>query len=106
VIVIVGKQPVRPKYADQWADLVRDFTEATRAEPGNVSFDWYRSPEDPNLWVGVEVFLDAEAGKAHVESEHFATAGSQMARWCAAIPEIIHCDGTSIGWGLAGEASS
>ncbi len=106
MIVIVVKQPVRAKYADQWPELVREFTEATRAEPGNVSFDWYRSHEDPNLWVGVEVFLDAEAGKAHVESDHFAAATSQMPRWLAAVPEIIHIEGTSIGWGPAGEASS
>ena len=67
MIVIVVKQPVRAKYADEWPSLVKDFTEATRAEPGNISFDWYRSPEDPNLWVGVEVFQDEEAGKVHVE---------------------------------------
>ena len=51
------------------------------------------------------MFLDADAGKAHVESEHFAKAMSDMPRWLAAVPEIIHVDGTSIGWGLAGEAS-
>jgi quinol monooxygenase YgiN len=105
VIVIVVKQPVRTKYADQWPDLVRGFTEATRSEPGNVSFDWYRSPEDPKLWVGVEVFLDAEAGQAHVQSAHFAAAMSEMPQWLAARPEIIHCDGTSTGWGVATEGS-
>ncbi len=28
---------------------VEEFTSATRAEPGNISIDWYRSPQDPNL---------------------------------------------------------
>ena len=105
MIVIVVKQPVRAKYADQFHELVADFTNATRAEPGNISFDWYRSPEDPNLWVGVEVFVDEAAGKAHVESEHFQTAMSEMPRWLAAVPDIIHINGESAGWGPAGEAS-
>ncbi len=98
MILIVVKQPVRPKYADEWPSLVADFTAATRAEPGNISFDWYRSPEDPNLWLLVEVFRDAEAGKAHVQSDHFKAATAQMPRWLAAVPEIIHMDAPGEGW--------
>ena len=92
MIFIVVKQPVRAKYADDWPSLVDEFTTATRAEPGNISFDWYRSAEDPNLWVLIEVFRDAEAGKAHVESDHFKAASSMMPRWLAAVPEIIHVE--------------
>src|SRR5438874_1724108 len=66
MIVIVVKQPVRAKYADDWPSLVDEFTTATRAEPGNISFDWYRSAEDPNLWVLIEKVLqgvqEVEAG--------------------------------------------
>ncbi|HPB45410.1 MAG: antibiotic biosynthesis monooxygenase [Microthrixaceae bacterium] len=105
MILVVVKQPVRAKYADDWPELVREYTEATRAEPGNISFDWYRSPEDPNLWILVEVFADKAAGDAHTASEHFAKASGEMARWCAAIPEIIHMEGPGEGWSLAGEAS-
>jgi quinol monooxygenase YgiN len=47
MILIVVKHPVRPQYADTWTDLVEEFTVATRAEPGNISFDWFRSVEDP-----------------------------------------------------------
>lgn len=106
MIVIVVKQPVRAKYADEWPSLVEDFTTSTRAEPGNISFDWYRSAEDPNLWVLIEVFRDAEAGKAHVESAHFKEANSLMARWCAAVPEIIHVEVPGDGWSAVSEGSS
>jgi quinol monooxygenase YgiN len=105
MIVIVVKQPVRPKYADDWPALVEDFTEATRAEPGNISFDWYRSPEDPNLWLLVEVFRDAEAGEAHVNSAHFKEATSQFPRWLAAVPEVIHVEAPGEGWSLVSEGS-
>lgn len=104
MIVIVVKQPVRAKYADEWPSLVAEFTTATRAEPGNISFDWYRSPEDPNLWVLIEVFRDEAAGQAHVESAHFEAASALMPRWLAAVPEIIHIEGPGDGWAPVGEA--
>ena len=90
MIVVVVKQPVRAKYADDWPALVEEFTTATRAEPGNISFDWYRSAEDPNLWVLIEVFRDRESGDAHVASEHFTKAMADMPRLLAAVPELIN----------------
>ena len=106
MIVIIVKQPVRAKYADDWPSLVGEFTTATRAEPGNISFDWYRSADDPNLWVLIEVFHDAEAGQAHVESAHFKEATSMMPRWLAAAPEIIHVEVPGDGWSAVSESSS
>lgn len=98
MIFIVVKQRVRPEYADGWLDLVRPFTEATRAEPGNISFDWYRSPEDRNLWLLVEAFIDAEAGRKHVESEHFQAVTTALPKWLAEVPEIVHVETSSEGW--------
>ena len=79
MIFNVVKQPVRPKYADDWPDLVHHYTMASRAEPGCIFFEWYRSVEDPNVYVLVEAFRDAAAGAAHVESEHFKTATAATA---------------------------
>jgi hypothetical protein len=33
MILIVVKQPVRAKYADEWPPLIEEFTASTRAEP-------------------------------------------------------------------------
>ena len=107
MILIVVKNPVRAKYADDWPSLVEEFTTATRAEPGNISFEWSRSADDPNLWVLVEVFRDSAAGTAHVESAHFQAAMEQMPRWLAAVPEIIHAgDLPGDGWDRMGEIST
>ena len=78
MIFNVVKQPVRAKYADEFPALVADFTTSSWAEPGNLFFDWYRSADDPNLWVLLEEFRDAEAGEAHVASDHFKAAMSEM----------------------------
>ncbi|MCU1452047.1 MAG: antibiotic biosynthesis monooxygenase [Acidimicrobiales bacterium] len=106
MILIVVKQPVRAKYADDFGSLVADFTTASRAEPGNISFDWCRSADDPNLWVLIEVFRDAEAGEAHVQSDHFKAASEQMPRWLAAAPEIIHVEVPGDRWSAVSEGSS
>jgi quinol monooxygenase YgiN len=102
MIFIVVKQKIRRKFADDWLTLVADFTEASRAEPGNLIFEWYRSPEDPNLYLLVEAFKDAAAGEAHVESEHFKAATVQLREWLAAVPEIVHVEAEGEGWAPMG----
>jgi quinol monooxygenase YgiN len=102
MIVVIVKQPVRAKYADEWPSLVEEFTTATRAEPGNISFDWYRSAEDPNLWILIEIFRDRESGDAHVESAHFKAASEMMPRLLAAAPEIINVEVPGESWSAMG----
>ena len=98
MIVIVVKQPVRSKYVEEWSSLVEEFATATRSEPGCISFEYSRSLDNPNEIVLVEVFEDEEAGKRHVESEHFKKATQQLPKWLAAAPSIIHINGVSEGW--------
>jgi len=65
MIVIVVKQPVRAKYAARLAR--RSWMSSRRRLAPNratFSFDWYRSAEDTNLWVLIEVFRDEEAGQS------------------------------------------
>jgi quinol monooxygenase YgiN len=106
VILNVVKQPVRAKYADEFPSLVAEFVEASRAEPGCISFDWYRSADDPNLYVLIELFTDDDAGRAHVESEHFQTAMQSMPRWLAAAPQIIHVEVPGDSWSAVSEGSA
>ena len=103
MIFIAVKHPVKPEYADDWLTLVQEFTVATRNEPGNISFDWYRSADDPNLWLLVEAFHDGEAGKAHVESIHFQAAMAKVPTWLTDVPEIVHVEAPGDGWARMSE---
>jgi quinol monooxygenase YgiN len=105
MILIVAKNPVRPEYADNWPQLVEAFTTATRAEPGNVCFDWYRSVDDPNVYVLVEAFEDAAAGEAHVNSEHFKAAGKQLSQMLAGVPDIVNVEVPG-GWSRMAEVQA
>ena len=103
MIFIVVKHPVRPEYSDDWPSLVEEFAVATRAEPGNICFDWFRNADDPNLWLSVEAFVDAEARQSHVGSAHFQAAIASLPKWLAGVPEIVHVEVPGEGWARMSE---
>ncbi|MFD1214451.1 putative quinol monooxygenase [Arthrobacter sp. GCM10027362] len=102
MIFIVVKFKVRPEYADNFPELVREFTEATRAEPGNLWFDWSRSVEDPHEYVLVEAFKDG-AAEAHVNSEHFRKAMAEQPQYLQQTPRIISRQIEGEDWDEMGE---
>ncbi|MFI7010490.1 putative quinol monooxygenase [Streptomyces sp. NPDC050145] len=103
MILIVVKFTAKPEHADSWLEKTGAFTAATRAEEGNLFFDWSRSVEDPHQFVLVEGFRDAAAGAAHVGTDHFKAGLESMAPLLARTPEIIHCDIPNEGFGPMGE---
>ena len=103
MIFITAKFRVKPEHADTWAEITREFTEATRAEPGNLWFDWSRSLDDPTEYVLVEAFRDGEAGSAHVQSEHFKNAQRTLPPFLARTPRIVNMTIPQEDWSLLGE---
>jgi quinol monooxygenase YgiN len=105
MIFITAKFEVRPEYADRWPQISRAFTEATRAEPGCLWFDWSRSVDNSNEYVLVEAFRDADAGAAHVQSDHFKTAQRELPPHLAATPRIVNFVVPQDDWSELGEMS-
>lgn len=105
MIFITVRFTVRPEHRETWLDQVRDFTEATRAEPGNVFFDWARDTENPDRFVLLEAFADAAAGAAHVASAHFGAAMAWMPDVVASTPEIINVEVPGTGWSAMTEVT-
>jgi quinol monooxygenase YgiN len=103
VIFIVVKFETKPEWAERWPQLVAEFTEATRAEPGNLWFDWSRSLDNPCEYVLVEAFRDDEAGGAHVNSDHFKRAMTEMPQALVSTPKIISQTIEATGWSAMGE---
>jgi quinol monooxygenase YgiN len=87
MIFICVKWKVKPEYADRWPELSRDFTESTRAEEGNLFFEWSRSVDDPDQYVLIEAFKD-DAAEAHVTSEHFKRAQAELPQYVVETPHI------------------
>ncbi|HEX6248555.1 MAG TPA: putative quinol monooxygenase [Nocardioidaceae bacterium] len=103
MIFITAKFRIKPEHADQWPEISRPFTEATRAEPGCLWFDWSRSLDDPNEYVLVEAFAHEEAGAAHVSTEHFAAAQRDLPPHLAETPRIVNANVPGTDWSELGE---
>ena len=104
MIFICVKWTIRPERADEWLSLVDEFTQATRAEPGNIFFEWSRSVDDSNVFVLVEAFRDG-AGEAHVTSDHFKKAMGWMPDVVATKPSIVSVSTEGEGWSEMAEVT-
>ncbi|ALD62839.1 putative quinol monooxygenase [Glutamicibacter soli] len=100
---IVVKYQVKPEFTDSFMDHVAEFTKATRAEEGNLWFDWSISVEDPNEFVLVEAFRDDEAAGAHVNSAHFAAGLESMRPLLVSTPKIVSRKVDGEDWDTMGE---
>ena len=87
MIFICVKFKVKPEHADDWPSISKAFTEATRAEEGNIFFDWSRSVEDPNEYVLIEAFKD-DAAEAHVTADHFKQAQAELPQYLQETPKV------------------
>ena len=103
MIFITAKFRILPGDADRWPEIVGEFTEATRGEPGCMWFDWSRSIADPTEYVLVEAVRDDAAGAAHVQSEHFKQARRTLPPHLAETPRIINFTIPQDDWSELGE---
>ena len=103
MIFITAKFLIKPEDADRWPQIAYAFTAATRAEPGCLWFDWYRSIDNPHEYVLVEAFRDGDAGAAHVGSAHFKQAQQDLPPHLAATPKIVSQTVEQDDWSQLGE---
>ena len=103
MIFITAKFQVRPEDADRWPEIVNDFTQACRKEPGCLWFDWSRSLDDLTEFVLVEAFRDDAAGAAHVQSKHFANARKELPAHLIETPRILNMTIPQDDWSRLGE---
>ncbi|GAA1914490.1 putative quinol monooxygenase [Nocardioides lentus] len=94
MIVITVKKKLKPGAAEDYLAASRPFLEATRAEPGNLWFEHYRSVEDPDTVLTIEAFADKAAGEAHVAAPHFqdSLTDDTTKQYVAEVPEILYVD--------------
>ena len=103
MIFIAVKWTIKPEYAERWPELSKEFTDATRAEPGNIFFEWSKSLEEENTYQLVEAFQDGAAGD-HVNSDHFQKFVAEAPDYVTTTPKIVSVQGVDgEGWGEMGE---
>jgi quinol monooxygenase YgiN len=103
MIFIVVKFETKPEWTDRWPDWVASYTAATRAEEGNLWFEWSRSLDNPAEYVLLEAFRDGDAGSAHVNSEHVKRFFQEAPQALTSTPKIISQTLDATGWSEMGE---
>ena len=103
MMLVVVKSTIRPERIEEWLSRTDEFAKATRAEPGNIFFEWSRSVDNPNQFVFVEAFQD-DAAETHLNSDHFRAAMAYMPDFVEEAPGIINIQNVpGDGWGQADE---
>jgi len=62
----------RPENREEISTILRELTDASRAEPGCISYIPHRVESDPDTIVIYEQYQDQAALDAHRHSPHFA----------------------------------
>lgn len=88
ILINVKFQPLA-EHVENFRELVDDFTTASRAEEGNIFFDWYRSEDNPDEYILIEAFAD-DAAEAHVTSPHFKAAQEYLPTLLTRTPQVIN----------------
>ncbi|WAM20043.1 putative quinol monooxygenase [Rhodococcus sp. JS3073] len=103
MIFIVVKFAVLDRHQDDWLQATKEFTEATRAEPGNLWFEWFHSADNPAEYLLVEAFRDPQAGADHVNADHFKRGLESMRPALSETPRIINTEIPGVDWSRMGE---
>lgn len=103
MIAITVVWDVKPEYADEFPELVREFTDACRKEPGCLWFEWSRSIERPCEYVLLEAYKDRKAGAAHVASDHFKKSMAEQGKYANTRPRILSYEIPADDWSELGE---
>jgi quinol monooxygenase YgiN len=69
--VLVARMTAREGEQDRAAEIIRELTAASSAEPGNVHYIPHRDPDNPRVFVLYEQYRDKAAFEEHGQTEHF-----------------------------------
>lgn len=96
MILITVKFPIREDRLEEWRELSAFYAESVNAEPGCEFFEFAQSVEEPNTFVCIEGFRDADAGAEHMRQDHVARFMSEMPDIVSDQPQIIYVDAAGV----------
>jgi quinol monooxygenase YgiN len=71
MLQVIARYTIAPGNEDEVLALLPRLAEASRGEPGNLSYEIFRSVDDPLELVLLERYVSPEALDVHRETEHF-----------------------------------
>ena len=72
-VVLSATWIAKPGEEDTVLEALTHLAPASREEPGNLYYQAYQSPEEPNIFRIFEIYVDQDAVTAHTQYDHFVT---------------------------------
>ena len=82
MIIVHGTIPVKPAERERALKLAREMADATRQEPGCLSYDFYVGLADPNTLMLFQEWESMDALMAHFQTDH-------MEVFLGELPEVV-----------------
>ena len=86
----VALAKIKPEFVDQFKQTVNSLLSKMRAQPGNISYTYAQSQEDPTEFIFNENWIDGLSIKNHMESklvqDFFAVVGPYFE---AGFPQLL-----------------
>ena len=93
MIGIVAKLKIVEGKNAEFEQVGKDLMAKVKAnEPGCQTYQLYQSQSDPQTYIFMEQYSNAEALESHGKTEYFKAAGPKMAACLAGRPEIERYD--------------
>jgi len=74
-VLVIADTSSSLENADEFGRVLQKFAQACRTEPGCLSYEIFRSVDQPERHVSIERYADDEAFAAHRASTHFREIG-------------------------------
>lgn len=88
MIVVAGKVTVKPDARADAVAAAQRMADATRAEPGCISYGFYADVGDPNTILIFEEWADEAALQRHFATPHMAAFAAEIPRFVAGASAI------------------
>lgn len=89
-VVLHAEFTAHPGSEEQVAQLIEEYAETVRGEPGNVVFDVYRREEAPENFFVFEVYRDRAAFEEHLAADPGKTFNPRLAEHIVGQESTLH----------------
>jgi quinol monooxygenase YgiN len=92
-IGVIATLKVQEGKGPEFEAVFRDLAAQVRAnEPGNKLYQVFKSRNNANTYIVMEMYVDQAALEAHGKSDHFRAAGPKIGPTLGGRPDIHYLD--------------
>ena len=104
MIFVAIRIDVREDRREEFRSGIARYVDDVRGEPGNIDFTCFEDLGTPNRFAVLASYVDADAGSAHVASDHAKWFFGWLPTVVTETPRIVYQELPGEGWSEMAEA--